>query len=45
MLKNFTLLYIEDDKDTQEQMKMVLEDDVKEFIQAYNGKEGVELYK
>jgi len=45
MLKNFTLLYVEDDKDTQEQMKMVLEDDVKEFIQAYNGKEGLELYK
>jgi diguanylate cyclase (GGDEF)-like protein len=44
-LKNYTILYVEDNKDAQEQLKMILEDDVKEFYQAYNGKEGLALYK
>jgi diguanylate cyclase (GGDEF)-like protein len=44
-LKNFTILYVEDNKDAQEQLKMILEDDVKEFYQAYNGKEGLAIYK
>jgi len=43
-LKNFKLLFVEDDKSTQEQMKMLLEDDVKEFIQAYNGDEGYQMF-
>jgi diguanylate cyclase (GGDEF)-like protein len=44
-LKNFTLLFIEDDADTQEHIKMLLEDDLKEIYQAYDGREGLELYK
>lgn len=43
-LKSFSILFIEDDKTTQEQIKMILEDDVKTFFQAYNGKEGLEIY-
>jgi len=34
MLKNCTLLYVEDDKDMQEYMKILLEDKVKELIIA-----------
>jgi len=45
LLENFTLLYIEDDLDAQERMKMMLEDDVKEFFQAYNGEEGLRVYE
>jgi len=44
-LKNFSLLYVEDDTHAQEWMKLVLEDDVKEFLQASNGAEGLEVYK
>ena len=44
-LNNFTLLYVEDNIETQQQMKMLLEDEVKEFYQAYDGQEGVEIYK
>jgi len=44
-LENFTILYVEDNKDAQEQLKMILEDDVKEFYQAYNGEEGLTLYR
>lgn len=43
-LKDLTLLFVEDDLTTQEQMKMLLEDDVKEFIQAYNGDEGYQIF-
>jgi len=45
IMKNFTLLYVEDDKNAQEWMKLVLEDDVKEFLQAYDGQEALEIYK
>jgi len=45
MLKNFTLLFVEDDKETQEQMKIIMEDEVKDFYQAYNGEEGLALYR
>ncbi len=45
MLKNFTLLFVEDDPGTQEQMSMMLKDEVKEFYQAYDGAAGLELYK
>jgi diguanylate cyclase (GGDEF)-like protein len=44
-LKSYTLLFVEDDQDTQEQIKMLLEDDIKELFQAYNGEEGLKLYK
>jgi len=44
LLKNFSILFIEDNKTTQEQIKMILEDDVKEFYQAYDGEEGLRLY-
>ena len=44
-IDNLTLLYVEDDRDTQEQMKMLLEDDVKEFYQAFDGEEGLSMYK
>jgi len=44
-VENFTLLYVEDDRNAQEWMKLVLEDDVKEFLQAYDGEEGLEMYK
>jgi len=42
---NFTLLYVEDNVEAQEQMKMILEDDFKEFYQAFDGAEGLEIYK
>ncbi len=45
LLKNFTLLFVEDDKGAQEQMKMLLEDDLKEFYQAFDGKEGLSVYE
>ena len=44
-LSHFTLLFVEDDIDTQMQIKMILEDDVKAFYQAFDGEEGLELYK
>jgi len=43
-ISNFTLLYVEDNHDTQEYMKYILEDLVKEFYQAFNGEEGLEIY-
>jgi len=44
-LDHFTLLYVEDDKNTQDTMKQILENEVKTFYQAYNGEEGLALYK
>ena len=44
-LNNFTLLYVEDDRDAQEHLKMILEDSVKEFYQAYDGEDGLALYR
>jgi len=44
-LKEFTLLYVEDDKSTQESMELLLAEEVKEFYQAFNGQEGLEIYK
>jgi len=43
--KDFTLLYIEDDKDTHEWMQMMFEDRFKHYYQAFNGVEGLEIYK
>ncbi len=45
ILNNFTLLYVEDDKTTQELVKLLLKDKVKELFIASNGQEGLELYK
>jgi len=45
MLKNFTLLFVEDDSGVQEQMKMMLQDEVKEFYQAYDGELGIQCYR
>ena len=45
MLKELRILCIEDDINTQKYLKMILENDVKEFIQAFNAKEGLQLYK
>jgi diguanylate cyclase (GGDEF)-like protein len=44
-LKDLTLLFVEDNRDAQEHIEMLLEDDVKELYQAFDGKEGLALYK
>jgi len=44
-MNNFTLLYVEDDIDAQTWMKMMIEDEVKEFFQAFDGEEGLQMYK
>lgn len=44
-LNEFSFLYVEDDEVAQDIIKMMLEDEVAEFYQAYNGKEGLEIYK
>ncbi len=43
-LNNFTLLYVEDSHDAQDYMKHYLEDEVKEFYQAFDGEEGLRMY-
>ena len=45
ILNNFTLLYVEDDHNAQEQMRFILEDETKKTYQAFDGEEGLELYK
>lgn len=45
MLNNLTLLYVEDDKTTQEYIKMILEDECKELYIASDGVKGLEIYK
>lgn len=42
---NFTLMYVEDDYLAQEWMKMMLEDEFKEFYQAFDGEDGLDIYK
>ena len=44
-MNKLTLLYVEDNHDAQERMKMILEDDVKTFYQAFDGEEGLAMYK
>ena len=44
-LNNFTLLYVEDDFVAQELIQELFKDQIKEFYQAYNGQEGLEIYK
>ena len=44
-LENFTLLYAEDDPETQESMGEVLASETNELYRAYNGREELVLYK
>ena len=45
MLKNFTLLYVEDNQETRELIEEILENRVKEIYTAVDGKDGLEVYK
>ncbi len=45
LLKNFTILYVEDDKDTNEVISSILKSNFKEVHTAYNGQEGLAAYK
>ncbi len=45
LLNNFTLLYVEDDKTTQEIVKIILKKKVKKLYIASNGQEGLDIYK
>jgi len=44
-LKNFTILYVEDDKTTQELIQEILSCSCKEVFVANDGQEGLALYK
>ena len=44
-VKNITLLYVEDDKDTREELTYFLEKKVDKLFIAKDGEEGYELYK
>jgi len=44
LLKNFSILYVEDNDDMQNYLKSFLEDEVKEFYQAFDGKMGQDIY-
>ncbi len=44
-LKEFTLLYVEDEKESRDLMTSILESEVKELFVAKNGREGLELFK
>jgi YesN/AraC family two-component response regulator len=44
-LKNFTILYVEDEETTQELIGEILKDSCKEVFIASDGKEGLALYK
>ena len=43
-LCDITLLYVEDDFQTQENIHFLLEDEVKDLYQAFNGKDALEFY-
>ena len=45
LLNNFTILCVEDNIDTQNHIKLILEDSVKDLFIAYDGVEGLEIYK
>ena len=45
MLKDLSVLYVEDDSLAQEFIKLILEDEVKELYQAYDGEEGLKKYQ
>ena len=44
-LKNYTILYVEDEEITQELIKEILEIECKEVFVASDGQEGLALYK
>ena len=44
-LKSCTLLFVEDDLQIQELLKTIFEEDVETLYQAYNGQEGLTLYR
>ena len=45
LLKNLTILYVEDDLDTQRLIKRILTSSAKEVYVASDGEEGLALYK
>ncbi len=45
ILRNISVLYVEDDLDTREELEMILQTYVKDLWVAGNGKEGLALYK
>ena len=44
ILDELTVLFVEDDTDAQEIIKMLLEDNVSKFYQAFDGKEALDIY-
>jgi len=44
-MKNLTLLCVEDDRNAQELIRLIIEDDIKVLFQAFNGKEGLKMYE
>ncbi len=44
-LNNFSLLFVEDNKDAQEHIRLIFEDDVKDLYIASDGIEGLKVYK
>jgi CheY-like chemotaxis protein len=45
MFNDLSLLFVEDDHTTQEQFRNLFGDEFKAFYQAYNGHEGLNLYR
>jgi YesN/AraC family two-component response regulator len=45
LLENLTILYVEDDQDTQRLIKRILDSSAKEVYVASDGEEGLALYK
>ena len=45
LLENLTILYVEDDQDTQRLIKRILSSSAKEVYVASDGEEGLALYK
>ena len=44
-LKNYTILYVEDEKESVELIQTLLKTKIKTIFVAYDGVEGLELYK
>ena len=45
ILKDLSILYVEDEDDIREMLKDVLKDDFKKFVTAKNGEEGLQKFK
>jgi len=45
LINNFTLLYVEDDPEMQEHIRLIFQDDVKTFYLASNADEGLQIFK